>query len=249
MKLQLKVTTTLDTLQGKIAMMLTTSGCILRRMKTTGSRIAASREQKGMNQSELARRLNVTPQSVQAWESDRNVPRPQRLKAIADVLQVSLSYLVGDADTDPSRDGASNVEPFESPDRLYRYPVLSWVSAGAWAEATEIPPDSLNDGYELTDYKSKGPAFWLKIKGDSMTSAFGISVAEGSLVLIDTGVEPRPGKLVVAKISGSQEATFKKLVEDGGQQYLKPLNPSYPTQLCGEDCRIVGVAVRSLMML
>ncbi|WP_330113945.1 S24 family peptidase [Pseudomonas sp. JS3066] len=77
-------------------MLVTTAGCIVARMETIGTRIAAAREHKGLNQSELGRLLGVTPQSVQAWESDKNVPRPKRLGEIADALGVTVSTLVGD---------------------------------------------------------------------------------------------------------------------------------------------------------
>lgn len=77
-------------------MLATTTGCIVAPMDTIGSRIAAAREKKGLNQSELGRRLGVTPQSVQAWESDKNVPRPKRLSEIADAIGVSVATLVGE---------------------------------------------------------------------------------------------------------------------------------------------------------
>ncbi|AXH59050.1 peptidase S24 [Pseudomonas amygdali pv. lachrymans str. M301315] len=126
---------------------------------------------------------------------------------------------------------------------MYRYPVLSWVAAGDWSEAIE-PGGS--EEYELTDYKAKGPAFWLTVKGDSMTAPTAPSVPEGSQILVDTRADVRPGKLVIAKLADSNEATFKKLVEDGGVRYLKPLNSAYPTVQCADDCRIIGVVVRSL---
>ncbi|WP_139831885.1 XRE family transcriptional regulator [Pseudomonas sp. R22(2017)] len=50
--------------------------------------ITEARERAGLNQSELARRLGVTPQSVQAWESGRAVPRAAKFQAIAQVLGV-----------------------------------------------------------------------------------------------------------------------------------------------------------------
>ncbi|OPE62152.1 peptidase S24 [Pseudomonas syringae pv. tomato] len=124
---------------------------------------------------------------------------------------------------------------------MYRYPVVSSVAAGAWAEAVE---EAFSDRYEASDYKAKGPAFWLEVVGDSMTAPSGTSVPEGMLILVDTGVEARPGKLVVAKLPSSNEATFKKLIEDAGQLYLKPLNPGYSMIKCTDDCKIIGVAVR-----
>ena len=109
----------------------------------------------------------------------------------------------------------------------------------------------MEDRHETTDYKAKGQAFWLEVKGDSMTAPAGVrpSVPEGSLVLVDTGIEAAPGKLVVAQLDESNEATFKKLIEDGGQKYLKALNPAYPLIHCNGNCRIIGVAVKMQMTL
>ena len=140
----------------------------------------------------------------------------------------------------------SNVRNAQQPTKSFRYPVISWVAAGAWAEAVEPYPAGFSDSYEFSEYDSKGMAFWLKVKGDSMTAPAGQSITEGTLILVDTEAEVAPGKLVVAKLPDSNEATFKKLVSDGGRLFLKPLNPSYPIEAVDENCRIVGVVVQAL---
>ncbi len=38
---------------------------------------------------------------------------------------------------------------------------------------------------------------------------------------------------------------FRKLIEEGGQRYLVPLNPTYPKALYTEECRIIGVVVQA----
>ncbi len=42
-----------------------------------------------------------------------------------------------------------------------------------------------------------------------MTAPAGQSIPEGMLILVDTGIEPTAGKLVIAKLPESNEATFK----------------------------------------
>ena len=75
-----------------------------------------------------------------------------------------------------------------------------------------------------------------------MTSLSGPSIPEGMLILVDTGIEPQPGHLVVAKLDTEEKATFKKLVQDGGKLYLKPLNTGYnPIEINGNR-RIIGGA-------
>lgn len=63
-------------------------------MSTLGKRIARKREQASLNQSELARRLGVSPQAVQKWESEASIPRGRRLDAIALALGTSVAFLL-----------------------------------------------------------------------------------------------------------------------------------------------------------
>ncbi len=60
----------------------------------TASIITQAREKQGLNQSELARKLGVTPQAVQAWESGRSVPRPKKLVEIARALHIPSHRLL-----------------------------------------------------------------------------------------------------------------------------------------------------------
>lgn len=150
---------------------------------------------------------------------------------------------------DYDHEGANdaNVATTAQPIRYHRYPVISEVQAGKFSECVVPYPSGSEDHFETTDYQAKGPAFWLEVTGDSMTAPPGMrpSVPEGTLVLVDTGIEPVPGKLVVAQLEDSNEATFKKLVTDGGQKYLQALNPAYPLIHINGNCCIVGVAVEA----
>lgn len=78
-----------------------------------------------------------------------------------------------------------------------------------------------------------------------MTSPVGQSIPEGHLVLVDTGREAKNGSLVIAKMTDANEATFKKLVIDGGQKYLKGLNPSWPMMPIDGNCKIIGVVIEA----
>ncbi|WP_412534753.1 LexA family protein [Pseudomonas amygdali] len=206
-----------------------------------------------ISQAALARACGVTAPSVNDWVSGKTKTiEGQNLLLAADFLQVVPLWLAtgkgrmrktdaADEDSSQFSGEQSNVEMTAQPERMYRYPVVSTVAAGAWSEAVE---PGFSDRYETSDYKAKGRGFWLEVAGDSMTAPSGMSVPEGMLILVDPGVEARPGKLVVAKLPSSNEATFKKLIDDAGQLYLKPLNPGYSMIKCTDDCKIIGVAVR-----
>jgi SOS-response transcriptional repressor LexA len=81
------------------------------------------------------------------------------------------------------------------------------------------------DRWYDTTVECSEDSFWLDVRGDSMTSPAGLSIPEGMAILVDPQVEAINGKLVVAKLDGDNEATFKKLVIDAGQRFLKPSTP------------------------
>lgn len=130
-----------------------------------------------------------------------------------------------------------------------KYPLISWVSAGAWCYADE--PYTLSDVSEWYESETTvyGRGFWLRVEGDSMTAPTGLSIPEGTLVLFDTGRDPDNGNLVIAKLEDSNEATFKKLIIDGGRRYLKGLNPAWPLVPINGNCIIIAVAVQTMMKL
>lgn len=58
-------------------------------------RIRQLREQAGISQSELARRLDVTRSSVNAWEMGLSAPTTQYIVAMAKIFRVSSDFLLG----------------------------------------------------------------------------------------------------------------------------------------------------------
>ncbi|MHB1564114.1 MAG: XRE family transcriptional regulator [Leptospirillum sp.] len=78
--------------QEKIAFDYTSYPCNIVRMKI-GERIKLYRENIKITQSELARRIGVKPQSVQAWEAGKNGPSRKRIQALAKELRISEEEL------------------------------------------------------------------------------------------------------------------------------------------------------------
>lgn len=81
--------------------------------------------------------------------------------------------------------------------------------------------------------------FAVRVMGDSMEPKF----TEGMVLVVEPDLEADPGDYVIAK-NGSDQTTFKQLIKDGADLYLKPLNDRYPIKLLG-DSTIIGV-VRSV---
>ena len=115
-------------------------------------------------------------------------------------------------------------------------PLLSDVQAGMYKEFVDNshPGDG---GSQLipTSVPVGRHTFALRVAGDSMAPDF----MEGSILIIEPELSPQAGDYVIAK-NGSDETTFKQLVKDGSDWYLKPINPRYPIKPLG-DSRIIGV--------
>lgn len=173
------------------------------------------------------------------------MPDTKRLEQLSALLGKPVEWLLtGNATTSAN----TTWPPINFAHR--RLPLISWVQAGDWSEAADpfLPGDA--DEWHDVIGKYSDRAFVLRVKGDSMTSPSGpISAPEGSLIVVDPDVRPENGNLVVAKLENTNEVTFKKWVVDGGEHYLKPLNPDYKPIHVNGNCRIVGVVKQILIQL
>lgn len=61
---------------------------------TLGEKLKEARQQFGWSQEELADKLFVSRAAIAKWETDGGVPDMPNLKTIADLLQVSVDYLL-----------------------------------------------------------------------------------------------------------------------------------------------------------
>lgn len=175
-------------------------------MKSIGMRIAQAREKAGLNQSELARGLGLTPQSVQKWESGSTIPRGQRIQDLCKILGVTTSYLM---------DGA----PCESPpvqgtlaigQQISRTVDVPLLDVSASMGAGQLQPDGYVEVIERMTVSrdwvrhhlvASGPDNLALItgRGDSMEGTFN----DGDLLLVDRGVKDiRVDAVYVVAIDG-----------------------------------------------
>lgn len=217
-------------------------------------RLRAARKHAGLTQAELAERIRVTQVSISDLERGKSASSSHSY-TIAQECGVSPDWLIhgrGEmlppAQTVAPAGFDANVVPVEAR-ATRRAPVISWVQAGAWTETVDLYAPGYAEEWEEVDAKDRANIFWLKVAGDSMTAPYGLSVPEGFLIKVDPDKQYENGSLVVAKLTDNQEATFKKLVLDAGQKFLKPLNPAYPAIPINGNCRIVGVVTEIKLKL
>lgn len=191
-------------------------------------RLAEAFRLSGKSRAQLAAAIGVSTSAISQWLSGSvKTLKGQSAAKIEAATGVRAAWIV--EGTGPKLVGdAGNVAPADMGVR--KIPLISYVQAGAWAEAAD--PYVLGDAAEwlLTDLPLADTAFALEIKGDSMLPEF----KPGDRVIIDPTIAPQPGDYVVAK-NGDQEATFKKYRPRGGNERgdvifeLVPLNEDYPS--------------------
>lgn len=109
--------------------------------KTIAQIISEERERLGLNQSELARRLLVTPQSVQAWESGRSTPRMSKFRDIAKALGIQAQVLLRASDLM----GAKNLSEFFSAIEAEQFPGegAGLENMRVWDDSTPLDDDEV----------------------------------------------------------------------------------------------------------
>ena len=65
---------------------------------TLGEKIKEARKQCGLSQEQLAEKLAVSRSAVAKWETDKGIPDVENLKALAQLLNVSVDYLLDDGE-------------------------------------------------------------------------------------------------------------------------------------------------------
>ncbi|WP_460135383.1 LexA family protein [Pseudomonas sp. S1_E04] len=191
-----------------------------------------------VTQGELAERLGMSQGGVGHWLKKRRVPSLADMNRVLEAL--GLDYL--EVVQEIREKTATALPSAKHYNAYFRYPVSDWKSL---CQVREGRPAYGAAHFELTDYPARGDAFWLRVNGDAMTAPSGPSIAAGMMILVDPAIAAEHGRLVVAHCADSPQATFRQLLEESGQLYLVPLNPTYPKRLFTDDCRILGVVVQA----
>lgn len=165
-------------------------------MKSIGERIALKREEAGLNQSELGRRLGLSAQAVQKWESGKSTPRNTKLSDIAAILGTSVSYLVqGDSHADQSRVASSDFKDIDSWDEStpvrddeIEVPFLQEVDLSAGSGRFAIQEDATqNLRFSKAKLRDNSVQFdrarCVKVRGNSMVPV----LRDGATVGVDLG--------------------------------------------------------------
>ncbi|MCU8386668.1 LexA family protein [Vibrio navarrensis] len=197
-------------------------------------------------QSKLPSKISLV--SIRKWLLGEAQPDRERVDELAELLETTAEKLLALEIEDRKPKVLVIEEPRVSYDFYYKSdihqaPLISWVQAGDFCNSeTQISPHDC-ELIPCPNKKASKRTFALTVVGDSMTSPYGRSYPEGTIIFVDPEKVAEPNMRVVAKADSGY--TFKQLkINEMGQRYLKPLNPHHQP-IFDEKLEICGVVIGS----
>ncbi|MDN5625359.1 MAG: helix-turn-helix domain-containing protein [Acinetobacter sp.] len=206
-------------------------------------RIQQKLDEKNLKQADLARATGKSSAAVTKWLRGENIPKTEALKQIAKLLNVDDGWLLTGKGSPSKLDNNIDLSK-KIPLEGRPIPVISWVAAGSLSSIETVLKDTEIDEWLPPNKDCGKSGYGLKVTGMSMSPFF----LPDDRIYVNPEVQTfdlQTGDLVIIACYGETEATFKKLIIEGDNKYLQPLNPNWPEQIIklSEDCRLVGKVV------
>ncbi len=205
-------------------------------METIGSRIKAARKAKKMTQRDLSDAIEVSATSIVYWERGEVEPKNKNLSALARALDCAPDYLLHGATSGQQGSIAS---------------VHSRVRLINWDAVLESGADEEKNAEDWLYYPRQcgSKTFALIVSNDSMVSPHpnNKSYPSGTTIFVDPEAPITDGSRVIAQVGNAAQVTFKEYRKDGGNSYLIPINPQYPTTTVNDDTVLIGAVIGSFM--
>lgn len=174
-----------------------------------GKRIELERTRLGLNQIELARKLNLSSSaSISQYESGDRMPSDDIKLKMAEIFDCSVDYLLGKTDSRKTTSSSAVVL------------VYGTIPAGIPMEMIE----DIIDTEEIDANMLKGGKeyFGLKIKGNSMYPEY----LDGDTIILEKLDDVESGTDAVVMVNGN-DGTFKRVFKNENGIVLQPLNPEF----------------------
>jgi repressor LexA len=199
-----------------------------------GDKIKELRKKHRLTQAELAKKLNVAPTAVSAWERNENRPLMDKITILSNMFDVPISYFFEDFEKNEVTVLREEKVPYYTD--FTKLPIAGTISCGNGVIAYEDI-----QGYEEVpkSWLNGGEYFFLRAKGDSMINA---RIMDGDLLLIRRQDDVGNGEIAAVLIDG--EAVLKRVYKTNGTIILQSENPKYQPIVLEKnnmkDIRIIG---------
>ncbi len=203
-------------------------------------------KENGHTQARIGEIAGVSPQAVGQWPKSGKISN-ESLSVLARLASRPVEWFYSEV-SEPN--GLYAVAPSDvapAPPMKGMCPEISWVQAGHWAEICDINVDPETTHWYPRPHGASEQTFVLRVVGESMMPEY----PPGRLIFVDPEQVPLPNDDVVAVMTESNEATFKRLIEEpGSPRMLKALNPAWanPYLEINGNCQIIGVVIADMRM-
>jgi SOS-response transcriptional repressor LexA len=194
-----------------------------------------------VNEAELARKTDIPqPTLHRILSGATKSPRGSSLAPLANFFSVTINQLMGVDELPEDRvKGTHN-------SRIYGWtpvPLINWKQASIWEKfQSELRSQTWSD-WASTDLTVSDSAFAIRVNGDAMAPTF----IEGTILIIDPEVEANNRDYVIVASAGRESATFRQMLLDGDDQYLRAINNEFRTMQVEKGNKIMGTLVQARM--
>lgn len=221
-------------------------------MMTFGEALQKARLNIGFTAKELAEKVSVGANTVSRWETGRREPDLETIKKISEVLQVPISYLMGDTESDETCSEekhiynpiSGSISQLEKEGKLMGQNQLLMIP--------RISPEvklsaGMGNGYESLDFEvigkyaifdgrlsalySDNSLTCMNVEGDSMEP----QIHDGDMVVFNHCSDWLPGGIYVVCLEGRM--LVKGLIDNGrgSPPILRSSNKEYPDIVVREE--------------
>ncbi|MFC9541648.1 LexA family protein [Lysinibacillus sp. NPDC056959] len=185
-------------------------------------------DKRGLNQTDMARDLNLPETTVSNWMKASTYPRPDKIQLMANYFNIRRSDLTEEQPTN-----LIEIQP-----NFMKIPILGTIACGEPILAEQNVEGYM---YEFSELLPAGNIFALVAKGDSMEP----TIPNGSKVLIREQSEVEYGEIAAVLVNGDTEATLKRVKKQGNTILLMPDNPKHEPYIVDQNnpAKIIGKAI------
>jgi SOS-response transcriptional repressor LexA len=194
----------------------------------------------GVSEAKLARKTDIPqPTLHRILSGSTKSPRGSSLAPLANFFSVTINQLMG-ADELPTDRVAGTHNS-----RIYGWtpvPLISWTEANKWQQFEKVLRSHKWGEWVSTDLSVSGKTFAMTVQGDAMAPTF----IEGTTLIIDPEATINNRDFVIIKSDTSKSASFRQLLTDGDDKYLKSINDEFRTiQADNDKTTIIGKLVQA----
>lgn len=131
-------------------------------MLLIGAKIQEYRKKQGLSQEEFAAKVGVTRQAVSKWETDKAYPDLDKLVAICDILQISITGLVYGENVSILEETAGKESEMKGA-VAGKAPEIQEIIAGKAPEIQEVSAGKVTEVQEISAGKAREKGVYLRL--------------------------------------------------------------------------------------